>query len=225
MAAAALAAIVLGAGAPAQAGPVDAASVQATQQTVQWDPETWLTDLWPSLPFGDRATLEITDLSAGRELPNGSHQRLAGFVAVDRPDVVRLDREFVASVRFGERRRLLALSVHELTHSAIFWDGGTPPRDVFEITEADRGWAGPLLDSGLRDQWLALEAIADCSTQAALPPGTEVYYLSGQCPTAYRDAAFEYLSEITGGADWRPQELKADRALFNAWSFQKLTQS
>lgn len=213
-AAAAVAALALTLGAPASvtAEPAEVApAVQAAP--TDWDPEAWLAEMWPSLPFGDHATLELTDLSAGHELPNGSLQSLAGFVAADRPDVVLLDREYVDNLAFEDRRHLLALAVHELSHSAIFQDGGIPPREAFEITEADRDWAGPLINTGLAGQWAALEAIAACIEQSALPPGTSVYYLSAECPADYRDAAFDYLAGITGGTDWRPREMKADRAL------------
>lgn len=216
VASAAVAVLALALGAPASATvtgePAEVAPVVQAARA-DWDPEAWLIEQWPSLPFGDRATFEITDLSAGHELPNGSLQSLAGFVAADRPDIVLLDREYVESRDYADRRHLLAVAVHELSHSAVFQDGGVPPREVFEITEADRSWAGPLLDTGLTGKWAALEAIAACVEQSALPPGTSVYYLSGACPADYRDAAFDYLSEITGGTDWRPQEMKADRAL------------
>lgn len=219
LAAAALAAIALGVGAPAQTELVDEAAPVVQAEPAEWDPEAWLVELWPSLPFGDKAMLEITDLSAGRELPSGSHQHLAGFVAVDRPDVVQLDREYVHGVRYESRRQLLSLSVHELSHAAIFLSGTVPERKTFEITEeADRDWAGPLLDTGLTGgKWGALEAIAACVEQSALPPGTEVHYLSAACPTEYRDAAFDYLQQITG-TDWRPQEVnREDRAFPSPW--------
>ncbi|MGO1736491.1 MAG: hypothetical protein ACTHZ9_09255, partial [Leucobacter sp.] len=215
LALAAVTAVAFGVGAPAQAAPVDPVPVADAAQ--DWDPEAWLVEQWPRLPFGDRATLEVADLSEGRELPSGSHQHLAGFVSVDRPDVVQLDREFVTGVSYEDRRKLLALSVHELSHAAIFQDGGVPPREDFEITEEDRDWAWPLLDTGLRGQFLALEAIAACIEQSALPPGTAVHYLSAACPTEYRDAAFDYLQQITG-TDWRPQEVKIeDRAFPSPW--------
>ncbi|WP_157487124.1 hypothetical protein [Leucobacter salsicius] len=216
LAAASITALALTLGAPASAA-AERSEVAPVAQAAQadWDPEAWLGELWPSLPFGEHATLELTDLSAGHELPNGSLQSLAGFVSADRPDVILLDREYVEDLAYEQRRQLLALAVHELSHSAIFQYGGIMPRAVFEISEAaDRDWAGPLIDTGLSGKWAALEAIAACVEQSALPPGATVHYLSGQCPAEYRDAAFDYLAGITGGTDWRPREMKtADRAL------------
>ncbi|GAA1565610.1 hypothetical protein [Leucobacter aridicollis] len=206
-----LAALALGIGAPAQAVEPEAAEAPAVPAEPEWDPEVWLIEQWPRLPFGDRAELELTDLSEGRELPSGAHQSLAGFVSVDYPDVVQLDREYVSGVPWEARRALRALAVHELTHAAVFQSGTVPEQATFAITEADSSWAAPLLNTGLPGKWAALEAIAACVEQAGIAPDADVYYLSGPCPPAYRDAAFEYLEEITG-TDWRPRELRPNIA-------------